>query len=402
MAELRNCSIDARSHWLKLYNSSREAFAQLKLSKVGMVLQSRQVSPKGSATSDHAEQNQRAETQIQELFDNLEELFAQCMTVRDMDFKLLRWDKEIADMQLSEYDMFDMPKATVLPWPASATSQSGDRTPEIAMPEIVHKYFELMGDVGIYEEQLLHDIPEKKAGELAERQRLRDQNQRVVPKDEEFEAQFALETSKVQQELDKAKAEMKDLAAACQNAGYSIDQADYIASRAPEPPNPHYKPSRVEHWLEDVSDRNDISAVTAPGSQISTRPGSVAGSSLREWDEDSHSPTGRVAPQNIGSSTDEMLATYSDIAMRPPAGQHVELPAARTQSQRPSEDWAEDRESHRSKAFLVQPNNSPRRAESAWQKPSSTKSVPASTSNNRGDWQRPRILTRSVPDAQYQ
>lgn len=129
-----------------------------------------------------------------------------------------------------------------------ASSEGSNKSSEAEIPSIVAQYFNVKGDVGIYQERLQECEYAHLEG-LTEREFLRERGDTVSPSDDEFEENYQARRNEIVQDLRAAEADSEILRQRCVDAGLDPD---------------HYRHSRSAHLYSPQESDQAISEFDLP------------------------------------------------------------------------------------------------------------------------------------------
>lgn len=188
-----------------------------------------------------------------------------------------------------------------------STESSMKTASEDELPPLVMKYFDLHGSIGICLERLQElDFAHQEG--LTEREFVRERGDELNPPDEEFEANYQTQRQQTEDELNKARGELEQVAAQCKLAGLDPEAYRNVApsprsmspipsgrpgdtSRMPrkapiEPAaNPPLSPTtrgqtslQIEGWLKELPDvpGQEESALPPPAIDHKTLPSAIS------------------------------------------------------------------------------------------------------------------------------
>ena len=150
-------------------------------------------------------------------------------------------------------------KSEAMNAPLAPSERHSRQTSEAELPPLVAQYFDMKGDVGIFQERL-QECDFNYGEGVTERGFLRERGDPVVPSDEEFDYNYRTRRSKIEEDLRTAQDEVDILRQRCADAGYSLEdyrtfrpsmytastqQSGHAAALAHVPPEPLIHELRV-------------------------------------------------------------------------------------------------------------------------------------------------------------
>lgn len=211
-------------------------------------------------------------------------------------------------------------KSEAMREPLAPSEGSSCESSEVSLPPLVAQYFDMKGDVGIFQERL-QELDFAHGEGLTERAFVRERGDPVVPSDEEFDYNYRMKRKEIEQDLKTAQEEVEMLHQRCVDAGdlpetyrtsrpslypASTQQSGQIAlERVPDIPLIHevqlgrlgppahterHSTHRIDSWLRSVEPETSVNPpqfdASEPGSELHQVTNSHAAGELNSFDAD--------------------------------------------------------------------------------------------------------------------